>query len=33
MALGTEIQDPEETYSGSKVIKHRIPDLDPQHDK
>jgi hypothetical protein len=31
---GTEIQDPEKTYSGSRIQgskRHRIPDPDPQH--
>jgi hypothetical protein len=34
MALGSEIRDPENTYSGSRIPgskRHRIPDLDPQH--
>jgi hypothetical protein len=34
MGLGSEIQDPEKTYSGSRIQgskKHRIPDPDPQH--
>jgi hypothetical protein len=31
---GSEIQDPEKTYSGSRIQgskRHRIPDPDPQH--
>jgi hypothetical protein len=31
---GSEIRDPEKTYSGSRIQgskKHRIPDPDPQH--
>ncbi len=31
---GSEIRDPEKTYSGSRIqgsIRHRIPDPDPQH--
>ncbi len=36
MALGSgsEIRDPEKTYSGSRIQgskRHRIPDPDPQH--
>ncbi len=34
MGLGSEIRDPEKTYSGSRVQgskRHRIPDPDPQH--
>ncbi len=32
--LGSEIRDPEKTYSGSRIQgskRHRIPDPDPQH--
>jgi hypothetical protein len=31
---GSEIRDPEKTYSGSRIQgskRHRIPDPDPQH--
>ncbi len=31
---GSEIRDPEKTYSGSRIQgskKHRIPDPEPQH--
>ena len=34
MALGSEIRDPEKTYTGSRIQgskRHRIPDPDPQH--
>ncbi len=34
MGLGSEIRDPEKTYSGSRIQvskRHRIPDPDPQH--
>jgi hypothetical protein len=34
MNLGSEIRDPEKTYSGSRIQgskRHRIPDPDPQH--
>jgi hypothetical protein len=34
MGLGSEIRDPEKTYSGSRIQgskKHWIPDPDPQH--
>jgi hypothetical protein len=34
MVLGSEIRDPEKTYSGSRIQefkRHRIPDLDRQH--
>jgi hypothetical protein len=34
MALGSEIRDPEKSYSGSRIQgskRHRIPDPDPQH--
>jgi hypothetical protein len=34
MGLGSGIQDPEKTYSGSRIQgskRHRIPDPDPQH--
>jgi hypothetical protein len=34
MDLGSEIRDPEKTYSGSRIPgskRHRIPDPDPQH--
>jgi hypothetical protein len=33
---GSEIRDPEKTYSGSRIQgskRHRIPDPDPQHRK
>ncbi len=34
MGLGSEIRDPEKTYSGPRIQgskRHRIPDPDPQH--
>jgi hypothetical protein len=34
MGLGSEIRDPEKTYSGSRIQgskRHRIPNPDPQH--
>jgi hypothetical protein len=34
MGLGSEVRDPEKTYSGSWMKgskRHRIPDPDPQH--
>jgi hypothetical protein len=34
MVLGSEIRDPEKTYSGSRIQgskRHLIPDPDPQH--
>ena len=34
MGLGSEIRDPEKTYSGSRIQgskRHWIPDPDPQH--